>query len=348
MGLSARSSTLEHGTSAWDSHKKTSKASIMQLKRISLTVWLLAILVLLGTAYAISLLVDNKGRSEEFSQELVSGKAENITQLLLIQPSDSIRLVKDSVWWVRLRHAGVLQSFPTDSGSVEDVLSSLYEIKPDRIHSKDSAQWADLSLDSTGMRVQAFENDSKRVDLLFGKSTKDRRRLTYIRQANSAITYIMENLSSALLYPTSRYFRDKTITATDTAFLESVTFSYRIDTGAWSVPPAYELVRDINNNWTIEGAGVNEVALKRFLNFSINLAGSFFAEPNEITIPEVPTCRMQVRENNGFTYEVVAWREESLDSWIVQSSLNTSAYFIGNSNWEYIFRPKSYFFSPPE
>ncbi|MEM7550215.1 MAG: DUF4340 domain-containing protein [Bacteroidota bacterium] len=294
---------------------------------------LLVALLALGLVYFGLQFFGNKKRSSSFREVLVDIDTAKSTKVVITKSGEELKLLKEEGdWLVELDNGKKVEAL---NSSVIRSLESLNTIKPGRVAAKKEEKWKDYSVDSSGTRIQVFEDEKKALDIVLGRfGVKGQRQFyTFVRLWEDDEVYTSDNFMGASFSTESGNYRDKTLVKAVKDSIQQIDFVYPNDS-------SFNLVKSESGTWILDGEEPADSAqIATFLNGLRVLNGQSFKDEEistsvdfEIKIYQTGKDIISVDgyENNG---EIT-----------VNSSLNEKSFFVADQNLkEKLFKGKRYF-----
>lgn len=286
---------------------------------------LLGVLVALTIIYFATNFMQNQQRSSATDlPSFFNLPAESISTIKIKPISgDSITLIKgtDNEWTVSEGN----KSAQADAETVASYLSTLTSIEAQRLVSKNADRWKDFNLtDSTALKVTIRSNDSSEEALLVGRfsyqqSSRSRNGQSYVRSANSDISYVVEGFLGASLNKGIDSWRNQRVLNFKTSDVQDAIWFYPADSGF--------VVNSASGNWKVDAQKADSVKVTKFFNGLQNKRyGTFeyeLAKPNAEGM-----YQFVVNLINGESIRIKAWPiEGDEENFLIHSSLNEGALF---------------------
>ena len=294
---------------------------------------LIAVLVILVVVYAGLKLFKNTGRSKSFREELVVIDTSKVDKILISKSGSSFEVSKENEQW-KVTIPGNKKVDATAS-SVNNALSSLLRIKPDRIATKDPEKWVDYQVDSSGTRVQVFENNASKLDLILGRFGMHGQQQfhTFVRLFEDNEVYAANNFMG-ISFPTDpKGFRNSRFLQISSDSITQVTFNYPGDS-------AFILNKSMDQ-WYIGNNQADSAMTASFLSGLRYMNGSDFVDDVEPAALINPTLSVLIQAN-GIPEDVkLEAYSHPLYGYILHSSYNPKAYFSDEGMLTKIFKSQS-------
>jgi len=287
---------------------------------------------------AVILILFLEGGKEErtFREILVDLDTTAVTEILIYPKSQEhkeVKLFKEAEdWKVNLPSGG---SAKVSDQKIQDVLTQLLAIKPNRLAARDESKWNELQVDSTGSRVKVIEGSKLVLDIVIGRfSFKQPRSMnTFVRLYNDKDVYEVEGFLDMTFNQGANIFRDGTIIKSDFNNWQQLQFSYQADS-------SFQLTKS-NNIWLIDGSIADSAKTVNYLRRLANLSNNTFIDDKKIDKNLPPTFSLNITTSELQFIEIKGY-QDSISS-IIYSSQNPEALFDGINISKTIFVGKSTF-----
>ena len=304
------------------------------LSKILNTKTLIILLVILGAWLLYTQL--NKKEDRTFKSQLVTVDTARVSQIVVIPKiggGEPITITRNGADW-NLESAG--KSYKSDKASVRNVLAELSRMRTDRVAAIDPSKWAEMEVtDSTGTRVQLFDGDDLMADLYLGKFSYTQepsanpqqrpqtRMFSNIRPVDDNLVYVVEGFIKMTIQPKVNAYRAKTLCSIKKEDINSMTFNY-----AGQNP--FTLTRN-EKGWMINDMPADSNETIRYLANFRKLTSSAFIDEVEPTNP-APSFTVKIDANNSAPVELKAYPADSVNQFIVTSSMVSDAKYSGAKN----------------
>ena len=306
---------------------------------------LLVTLLILAAVFIITRTVRKDERT--FRKELVSFAQDEITEILFTPDpvkKDPVRLQRQSegVWKV---YAGD-KAFNADTAMISGMIRSLNNLKPVRVAAMNESKWNDFQVDdSTGIRVKLLRNSEEMADLVIGRFSykppegqqsmygQGQGQMTsYVRLYDEKEVYAVDGYLRMGFQPNVNSLRDKALVRAKRDDISRVTFS---KPGTLS----YTLERQ-GAGFTINGIPADSAASASYLSAITRLSSQDFL--NDVPTGPASGYSVKIEGNNMLPVEIVAHTADTLNKYILTSSINPGTLFSGYGKsklFEKIFVP---------
>ena len=314
-----------------------------------LNIWILIIIAaILVAVYIISENTDNRDRN--FKSNIISIDTSLVTSFVINNPKgEKLTLKKEGNSWLIFTKN---KRYSSDKRMVKNLLSQFSNITTERVAATQKKSWAKYEVeDSTGIKVTAFSGNEILGDLIIGKFSyippdetqnpvPDNRRqargtmISYVRPANENKVYSVNGYLKMMFDVKLKSLRNKHLLNINKDDISKVIFNYPDD--------KFTLTKN-NNSWTLNGADVDSTATVKFISKLARLNSSGFVESNEL---KNPSYSIQVEGNNFMPIQLIAYEADTVNKFIITSSVNIDSYFSGTKKdlFEKTFVKKSSFF----
>jgi hypothetical protein len=296
---------------------------------------LIGVLVILVAAYAGLKLFKNTGRSKSFREELVEIDTSKVDRIVITKSGSSFEVSKENDQW-KVTIPGNKKVEATGT-SVNNALSSLLRINPDRIATKDPEKWVDYQVDSAGTRVQVFENNISTLDMVLGRFGMHGQQQfhTFVRLFEDDEVYAANNFMGISFPSDPKGFRNSRFLQITSDSITQVTFNYPGDSAF--------ILNKSQDTWYIGNNPADSASTASFLSGLRYVNGSDFVDDVEPAALINPTLSVMIRANGQPEDVVLEAYSHPLYGYILHSTYNPKAYFSDNSMMTRIFKGQSEF-----
>lgn len=295
------------------------------------TTKLIGILVALLLVYLGIQFFGGKERSKNYREKLVEIDTAKVDKVLIEKTGEKLELVKlDGDWNVKIAAEKYAKAQPA---SVNNTLHALLDIRSSRIVTKNREKWKEYQVDTSGTRVQVYENDKKSLDIILGRFgfQNQRQYSTYVRLADDDEVYAADQFMPMSISTEVSRYRNSQVTRIPKDSVSTVEFSF---------PDSAFTLAKAGGHWTIEGFTTDSSATAKFLSSLSRLDHSVFYDQD---IPqEREQLSITVSQVSGSPVTLRAWNIPG-HGWVVHSSHNPESYFTGEELFEKLAKPKGYF-----
>jgi len=304
------------------------------LSKVLNTKTLIILLVIAGAVLLFTKL--NKKEDRTFKSELVSIDTARISKIVVIPKignGDNITMVRTGGDW-SLESSG--RTYKSDKGTIRNVLAELARMRTERVAATDESKWAEMEVtDSTGTRIQLFDGDDIITDLYLGKFSytqtpaqnpqqrQQTRMFSSIRPVDDDLVYIVEGFIKMTIQPKVNAYRAKTLCALKKEDIKQLTFTY-----AGQEPFT---VSQTENGWLLNGEPADSANTIRYLANLAKLTSSTYIDEVEPT-NTTPSFALKIDANNSVPIELKAFDADSVNQYVVTSSLVSDAKYSGSKN----------------
>lgn len=301
-------------------------------KKFNIKILALVLGILLIVVIAVYL-TDNAKGERSFRAKIVDADTSKITSIVIYpraSKDNAIELKKESAKWKVISGS---KTYIADAAMVNGILSSLAEMKPQRLAATEKSRWSEFDVtDSAATRVKLFTGRKLATHLYVGRfsyqapknpNPYDYRQQgtisTFVRLANEKSVYSVEGFIGMSLDRKLDDFRDKTLVRFNAAELTRLTFTYPSDS-------SFTLFKE-GSNWIMNGLLCDSVKVADYLNSLAWINGPAFAD-NIISPGTPPIYSLSIDGNNIASPIVVkAFSLESPEDFFISSSMNEGAHF---------------------
>jgi len=304
------------------------------LKKIS-SLKLLGILMALVLIYLASNYFSRGSRSESLRSELVTIDTSQISKILISSPNENLELHRiDSSWVLKLENG---KEVPALRDKVTNTLSSLLSIQPERMVTRDQAKWKDYQVDSTGTRIQVFENDLNTLDLVVGRfgMAGQRQFYSFVRLSEDTEVYTADNFMGLSGGNQSSSYRNQDIIKTEPDSIIAIQFSYPADS-------SFQLSR-YDSSWLVnQTIQTDSAAVASYLLDLRSVTSKQFADHVDPSTLNNELFKLRIDSKSELPLTVKAFKGLGADQLFYQSSLNTS-YFQDTTLLDQLFKGVGHF-----
>ena len=258
--------------------------------------------------------------SRNFRKILVELDTASVTKIRLITKNNESRPIdftRDQNMW---KVSNGVISDEANTGTVRAMLAAMIEMKPKRLVARTADKWSQYEVnDSTGTRVQFYNNTDVIADLIIGKFSFEqttRAMSTFVRRNADEDTYAIDGMLSSTFNQDFNGFRDKLFLNIDPKDVTSLKFDYPGDSSFH--------INKLGDSWNIDNQPVDSVSITNYLNGLRNITQREFADDFS---PEskLATYMLTIDGNNmpAISINVYTSNEEL----ILHSSQNQNTYF---------------------
>ncbi|MEQ6166372.1 DUF4340 domain-containing protein [Ekhidna sp. MALMAid0563] len=187
---------------------------------------LLIILAVLALALVVVQYTKKSGKSDVLAGELAEIDTAKVTRIQISSPDGMVKLREiENRWEVSLENGDYKTA---KKSSVKSLLNDLNGITPGRLAARKEEKWKDYAVDSTGTRVQVFENNELTTDLVIGRFGTEGQRsfYTFIRPFEEENVYVAKDFMGISVGKKSADYRDGLLMRLKRDSLTQITFDY--------------------------------------------------------------------------------------------------------------------------
>jgi len=304
------------------------------MKKIS-TFKLLGLLVVLLVIYAATQFFSSTGRSRQFREELVSIDTEKVTLVQISKNNETVIIIESEEGWKVSTNEG--PEFVAEEDRLMSSLSSLQTIKPSRVASRNPDKWQEFEVDSTGTRVQVFEEGEKTLDIVIGRFGMQSQQQfhSYVRLFDDDNVYVAENFMGFSVPTNEESYRNQMVTSFSSDSVNTVRFLYPSDS-------TFSLQKSISGQWVSEDFEPDSAKTSQFFNALSKMNSAKFS--NDVVSGLTPTFQViiELMGKESIVLQAVAKNDST---YLISSSQNKEGIFEDSSLFEKIFKAKSSFYS---
>jgi hypothetical protein len=299
---------------------------------------LIAILGILVVVYAGLRLFKNTTRSKSFKAELVTIDTSTVDRIVITKSGKSFEVTRiEGQWMVTIPGN---KKVDATSSSVNNALGSLLRIKPDRISTRDPEKWVDYQVDSSGTRVQVFEQNKNALDIILGRFGVHGQQQfhTFVRLNGDDEVYVANNFMGISFPSDPKGFRNNRFLQITSDSITQVTFKYPADS-------AFILNRS-NDQWYIGDDQADSASVASFLSGLRYLNGSDFVDDVAPAALINPTISVQIESSELSEMIILKAFSHPMHGYILHSSYNPDVYFSDGNILNKIFKGRSELLNP--
>lgn len=307
------------------------------MKKVT-TLRLIILLSILLLIYAGTEFFSNSGRSKSLREELVDIDTTKVTLVQITRDGNTITLSKVADGW---EVSGSDNTFTAVASRVKNAITTLQTIKPGRIATRDPGKWKEFQVDTTGTRVEIFEDKDKTLDIVLGRfgMQGQQRFHTYVRLHEDNEVYVADNFISFSVSTDVSSYRNQVLVEFQRDSVESIHLIYPEDS-------SFQLVRSLDGKWLVDAAPADSAETTRYLNSISRLSSSEFDNETDPETLGEPVYKAIINIMNEDPVEIRAWLKPD-STFVITSSQNIEGMFSDISLTDKLFKPK-YGFLPAE
>lgn len=296
------------------------------------------VLVILVTAVIAVYLSDSKKGERSFRAKMVDADTSKITSIVIYpitEKENAIELEKASEGWRVISGTNV---YPADEMMIRNILTILADLKPQRLTATEKSRWGEFDVtDSSATRVKLYTGKKLATHLYVGRFSYQPPRnqnpynygqqgtmSTFVRLAGEKSVYSVEGFLGMSFGRSVNDFRKKVVIQFNKEDLSRLSFTYPADS-------SFNLVKE-GNQWTADGLICDSASVAAYLNAISVLTSSIFVDDQE-PLSQKADFTLNIEGNNfASPIELKAFRSDTINRYLISSSLNKGAYFSGKSN----------------
>jgi len=289
-------------------------------KKIS-TPALLIVLALLAGIVLFKKFYQEKKDESTFRAQFVKIDTAAVSSILIYPKAESgkeVKLFKKGSSW-ELQNDRIKTI--ADSNTVRSVLAMFTDLKAVSLAGLDKTSWDELQTgDTSGTRIKITTNDNQVYDMVVGKfafNPGSRNGLSYIRHYGEEEVYAVDGFLSFGVNQGFDAWRNKVFMRGDQNDFTTFTFSYPGDS-------SFQLSK-LNNEWLVNGEKADSLKTNQFLAMVSNMQAGGFADNYKPAT--TPVFTLNILGNNLDPVIIVAYQADTVQKYILHSSLNPDAYF---------------------
>lgn len=297
---------------------------------------LLIILVVLLGFFLINKLFFSDRKERNFRTQLVSLDTAQVTNIdLFPQDAEKITLHKEGTQWT-VQQGNITN--PADQSAVKNLLTTLEDLKPQRLAATSEDQWEELGVtDSTATRVVVSANGKEVADVYIGKfnintSGQQQQQMnpmqrqmpsatSFVRVGNEEEVYAIDGYQTMSINRGFSSWRDRTFIKIPQDSITQLAFNYPGDS-------SFTASKTANAHWVIDGTEVDSTKMVSYLRTISNLSNSNFVDDFAASGQE-PLCQLAINGDNIQEVSINCYRRN--DGFVLSSSQREGAYFSSDS-----------------
>jgi len=224
--------------------------------------------------------------------------------------------------------------------SVNNALGSLLRIKPDRIATRDPEKWVDYQVDTTGTRVQVFENNANVLDLILGRFGVHGQQQfhTYVRLSGDDEVYAADNFMGISFPSEPKGFRNSRFLQINSDSITQVTFKYPADSAF--------ILNKSEDKWYIGPDLADSAKVASFIAGLRYMNGTGFVDDVEPAALINPTLSVQIKSSDMEGEISLEGYSHPEYGYILHSSYNPKSYFSDKNLEGRIFKGRTELLEP--
>jgi len=316
---------------------------------------LIILLVVLVAIYLISKYTESEDRT--FKSELVSVDTAKISKIVIVPQiggGSNITFIKTGNEWKLESDA---KSYKPDKTAVNNILAQLINIRSERVAATDESRWTEFEVtDSTGTRVELYEGKKIVSDLYIGKFSYQQppqgqqnpyqqqsrgKMSSYVRPAEDNEVYVVDGFLKMSFQADVNAYRDKTLFAANKDDITKITLNYPDNINLSFTKEA--------DKWFLNGQPADSTKTVNYLNKLSRVTSNNFID-DVMPTSNTPTHYAKIEGNNILPVEIKAFPADTINKYIVTSSLLPDSKFNGEKGklLEKVFPKMEEFFAEEE
>jgi hypothetical protein len=241
----------------------------------------------------------------------------------------------------------------TRKGAVQNIFSEVLNLKPQSLAATNKSKWKEFELtDSLATRIKFLNKKGKILtDLMIGKLSYKQvnnpyggyggnnvQGTSFVRLYSEKKVYGVDGFISFFFDGKFEDWRDKTFIYSNQKDITNISFICPADS-------SYKLIKK-ELVWYSGSKIADSLNIVNFLNTLSYLNGQDIKDNYK---PELnPVYQLIIEGNNLLNFSVKCYKNDNVDEYIFNSSLNPDVYFSSKRNgiFEKLFKPQSYFLKP--
>ncbi len=306
-------------------------------KKLKLRSLLIIFIVLLILVLAIFYIDSRKGE-RSFRAVIVDVDTSKVTSIVIyprMNKEEPIEILRKGSLW-KINYGDKLLN--ADNDAVENMLTTLLELKPRRIAATDKSKWNEFEVDdSLSTRVQLLTGKKMGADLYIGRFSYQQPKgqmadyynrrgtiTTCVRLADDKIVYVVEGYLSMAFNRDVNDFRNKSVIRSDKNNWTRLSFGYPSDS-------SFALVKE-GDKWMADGLLADSASVNEYFNSISWLSSQNFIDDQQPASSE-PLFTLKIDGNNFVKpIQFKAFEADTVNKYLITSSLNEGAYFSGSKS----------------
>lgn len=299
---------------------------------------LIAILAVLVAVYVGLKLFKNTTRSKSFREELVVIDTSRVDRMVITKSGTSFEVHKEDGQWMVTIPGN--KKVDATSSSVRNALGSLMRIKPDRIATRDPDKWVDYQVDSSGMRVQVYEEDANVLDLILGRFGIHGQQQfhTFVRLSQDDEVYAANDFMGVSFPSDPKGFRNSRFLQIRSDSITQITFNYPGDSAF--------ILKKSDDAWIIASDRADSASVASYLSGLRYLNAADFVDDVDPAILINPTLSARIESADMPEDVLLEAYSHPAYGYILHSSYNPKAYFSDDNLVTRIFKGQIEFLTP--
>lgn len=292
---------------------------------------LLIVFIVLAGILVVSKLIRSKRSDRTFKAELVLVDTSRVTKIRLYPGSENqeeILFSRSGNEW-SVKKGDIISD--AGKGSVENLLSEIIRIKPQRLAANSKEKWEDFHVtDSLATRIKIEEDGKETLDLMIGRFSYKQQNnpyaaygrgnisgITYVRLAGEKEVYAIDGFLSMTINMGFNHWRNQMVIRTNKSDLTKLTFSYPADS-------SFVVFKQDTTVWVVNQELTDSVKMVQYLSTLSYCNSTFFIDDYSPTVN--PDYVLTVEGNNMSPIVIQAFRKAE-NEFIINSSLNPRSFF---------------------
>ena len=296
---------------------------------------LLIIFVVLLGIFLVNRFFFSDRKERNFRTQLVELDTAQVTHIQLYpQDEEEITLQKEAGHWTVQQ--GNINS-QADQGAVINLLSTLENLRPQRLAATSEEQWEELGVtDSAATRVVVSANGKEVADVYIGKFNINANAqqqpmnpmqqqmpsaTSFVRVGNEEEVYAIDGYQTMSISRGFSSWRDRTFVKLDQDSITQLAFTYSGDS-------SFTASKTADAHWVIDGAAADSTAMVSYLRTVSSLSNSNFADDFAVE-GQNPLCQLAIHGDNVEEITINCYRRD--DGFVLTSSQRKGVYFSSDS-----------------
>lgn len=300
---------------------------------------LLGVLIFLILLYAGSQLSHfRSGSSSVFKTDLVRIDTAAASGIEIEKSGKKISLHKKDNQWDLTTDTGT--EVKADADKVRRMLAALSHIRPERVVTDNPDKWRDYQTDSSGTRIQIWEDQIKTLDLVIGRFGMQGQTsfYTYVRPYEADEVYAAGQFSGSSVSSEASAYRNRTILELTPDSVRQLIYEYP-EEGRF-------ILSRTGAEWQLEGETLDSAGMAGFVKNLRRISSSVFEDLNQPSPAASPDVRLEIDlgEKENILLRLFAADTENP---VIHSSQNPDNFFSDTAAIHKIFWSKEEFLNLP-
>ena len=302
-------------------------------KKSGLTI-LSAVFVLLLALVLIFVVFDRNKNEKNFESQFVEIDTSKVSSITIYpkgaKEGEEYKMVKKSDNWKIEQNGNV---YTPDKRVAKSMLDQLAKIKSERIAATKKERWQHYEVtDTVAVRIVVQEGNKTTDDLLIGKFSYQKsqnpyqqqqgKMTTYVRERNSNTVHAVEGFLNMIFNRRVNDLRNKMLTGFDKNNITKIKFDYPADS-------SFTLLKNENGKWMINNSPADSAKAVNYINQISNFRAVNFVDNFNINNSQ-KSHELTIEGNNMSAINITAYPADTINKYVVTSSMNVDGKFSGS------------------